>query len=121
MNDVFIKIIIGIGTIIISSIAERLFELISAKIKNEKVQKHLSIATEIVCSAVKSTYQEFVQTLKEDDLFDLDAQQEALSIARGKIREELTDKSRKYIEDTFGSVDAWIDTTIHSVLYDLKN
>ena len=120
MEDYIVRIVAALGMFLISWITERVTKLISTKIKNEKAQKYLSDVYSIVLNAVKSTYQEYVETLKDADMFNVDEQQRALEMAKEKIERELTEQSKKYIVDNFGDLNSWIINSIHSTLYDLK-
>lgn len=120
MREIFIRIAVGIGLLLISCISERVIKLINSKIKSEDARKCLSEIYAIVDSSVKTVYQESVETLKNAGTFDSKAQKKALNDAKEKIRAELTDKMNKYIEDNFGDFDVWLETAIHSDLYDLK-
>lgn len=81
----------------------------------------MSEISSIVSGAVKSTYQETVETLKREGRFDESAQKLALETAKSKIRLELTSGMEDYIAKNIGDVEVWISTAIHSELYDLKN
>ena len=120
MEDYIIRIIAALGMLLISWINERVVKLISTKIKNEKAQKYLSEIYLIVSGAVKSTYQETVETLKKEGKFDEAAQKQALETAKSKIRLELTDRMYSYLEKNIGDIEVWLNTAIHSELYDLK-
>ena len=121
MTDILLKLALALGTVLITALGEELVRLIITKIKNDKAQRILTRITEIVTSAVKATYQEYVESLKDKNIFTKEAQVEALQKAKNKIIEEMTQAMRNYLASTFGDVDTWIDTTIHSTIYDLKN
>ena len=114
--------IIGIVlTALVSWGAERLIALINSKLANSKYAKYLTGAVDVITRAVKTTYQTYVQSLKDKDMFTADAQKEALAKAGEMALSQLTDDSKKWIESNFGDVKTWISNTIESVIYDLKN
>ena len=114
--------IIGIVlTALVSWGAERLIALINSKLANSKYAKYLTSAVDVITRAVKTTYQTYVQSLKDKNMFTAEAQKEALSKAGEMALAQLTDDSKKWIESNFGDIKTWISNTIESVIYDLKN
>ena len=118
---ILLSIISIVLTALVSWGAERLIALINSKLANSKYAKYLTSIVDVVTRAVKTTYQTYVETLKDKNMFTADAQKEALSKAREMALAQLTDDSKKWIQTNFGDVKTWIANTIESVIYDLKN
>ena len=118
------EILISIGSAIIIGlltwISERLVRLINTKIKNQRFAHYLTAATAAVTDAVKAVQQEYVDGLKKAGKFDEEAAKEALTQAKVKVLESLSIETRKYITENIGDINHWIETTIHSVLHDMK-
>lgn len=118
------EILISIGSAIIIGlltwISERLVRLINTKIKNQRFAHYLTAATAAVTDAVKAVQQEYVDGLKKAGKFDEEAAKEALVKAKVKVLESLSIETRKYITENIGDINHWIETTIHSVLHDMK-
>ncbi len=108
-------------TALVSWSAERLIALINSKLANSKYAKYLTSIVDVITRAVKTTYQTYVETLKNKDMFTAEAQKEALSRAGEMALSQLTEDSKKWIATNFGDVKQWISNTIESVIYDLKN
>lgn len=121
----FQKILLSAIGIIATALAtwgsERLISWINLKIKNTKYSKYLSDAVYLTTRVVKATYQTYVQALKEKNMFTEEAQKEALAKAKDNIVSQLSTEAKDYIEKNFNDVGKWIESTIESVLYDLKN
>lgn len=100
---------------------ERLIALINSKIKNTKYAKYLADSVDIVSRAVKTTYQTYVEALKDKNMFTSDAQVEALNKAKDIAVSQLSAEMKTFIETNFGDVEKWLTSTIESVIYDLKN
>lgn len=100
--------------------SQRLIAFIDEKIKNIKFAKCLKNAVEIVARAVKTTYQTFVQTLKDKGEFDKESQIQALEQAKNIVLKQLSDDLKTFISENFGDVETWIQNTIESSIYDLK-
>lgn len=100
---------------------ERLIALINTKLKNTKYAKYLTDSVDIVSRAVKTTYQTYVEALKDKNMFTGDAQVEALNKAKDIAVSQLSAEMKTFIESNFGDVEKWLTSTIESVIYDLKN
>lgn len=118
------EILISAGSAIIIGlltwISERLIRLINTKIENQLFAHYLTAATTAVTDAVKAVQQEYVDGLKKTGKFDEKAAKEALMKAKVKVLESLSTQTRKYIAENIGDINKWIETTIHSVLHDMK-
>ncbi len=100
---------------------ERLIALINSKLKNTKYAKYLTDAVGIVSRAVKTTYQTYVEALKDKNAFTGEAQIEALNKAKDIAMAQLSGEMKEFIESNFGDIEKWLTSTIESVIYDLKN
>lgn len=118
------EILISAGSAIVIGlltwISERLIRLINTKIENQLFAHYLTAATTAVTDAVKAVQQEYVDGLKKAGKFDEKAAKEALMKAKVKVLESLSTQTRKYITENIGDINKWIETTIHSVLHDMK-
>ena len=114
-------IAMAVATALVSWGLSLLTAIIKSKVKNETVVKYLNGALGIVDSAVKETYQTYVQSLKAEGKFDKDAQLAALQKAKYTILSQLTEGAKEYLKEAYGDLDAWIQTQIEAKLYDLKN
>lgn len=113
-----------LGTIITalaSWAAERLVSWLNTKIKNQQATTFLNDAITIINSAVKATYQTYVEALKNKDTFTKDAQEEALNKAVEQAKLTMSSELKKYITDNFGDLTEWIKLQIESTIYSLKN
>lgn len=113
-----------LGTVLTALAAwgvERFTAWLNTKIKDSKALKLLTEALNIVQSVVKATYQTYVQSLKEKNMFDKEAQANALNMAIEAAKNMLSDEAKKYITENYGDLTEWLKLKIESTLYDLKN
>ncbi len=84
---------------------------------------HLDLgdAVGIVTKSVKSTYQTYVEALKDKDMFTEEAQKEALTRATNSAKLQLSQDLQSFIGSNFGDLETWIHETVEASLYDLKN
>lgn len=108
-------------TAVISFAGERLIAWLNTKITNGKALTALTGAVGIITNSVKATYQTYVEALKGKNLFDGDAQKNALKMAKDNAISQLSAETKAFIEQTYGDVEKWVEGTIESVIYDLKN
>lgn len=120
-QTILLSIISIVLTALISWAAERLIAFINSKISNSKYAKYLTDAVDVITRAVKTTYQTYVQSLKDKDMFTAEAQKEALTMAKDMTLKQLSTDVKQYITDNFGDIETWLNGTIESIIYDLKN
>ena len=94
---------------------------ISTKLKDGNLKNFLNITLSSIQTAVKSTYQTYVESIKGTEDWTTDAQQTALNAALETAKASLSSDVQEYIKTTYGDVDTWIKTQIEATLYDLKN
>lgn len=124
MNEIIINIISVLVTAIvipiISLLGAKLVSWLSTKIKNEKANRMIQTATEIVISAVKTVFQTYVDSLKKEGKFDKESQLIALNKARDIAYRQMTDEIKQFIEANYGNLDAWLNTQIEATVSTLK-
>lgn len=119
-QEIIIKIIgLALGALLTYAVA-RVSAMINSNIKDERLKNCLQTSLQIVTSAVKKTYQTYVDGIKGTDAWTAEAQKTALSMALDTCKAELSDDFKKYIVSHFGDLDEWLTSQIESALYDLK-
>lgn len=98
-----------------------LTKLLSQKIKDKDLANWLTQITEIILNAVKVTYQVYVEALKDKNMFDAEAQKEALERAYKMVLSQLTDDAKNFIKENYGDIETWVKAQIESAIYTLKN
>lgn len=125
MNDILLNILSVVVTSIILPLityaGARLIAFLNSKIKDENSKLLLTTATDIVVNAVRSVFQTYVESLKASGNFDKEAQLIALNKAKDIALEQMTDEVKNFISKNYGSVDAWLTTTIESTINLIKN
>lgn len=118
-------IILPIVSLVLTALAswgvERLVAYINEKLKDTKSAKYLNGAISVVASAVKTTYQTYVESLKHENAFTKEAQVEALNKAKEMAIMQLSASTQDYIKTNFGDINVWLQTAIEAAIYDLKN
>ena len=120
-QTVLLSVVSIVLTALVTWASERLISYLNTKISNAKYAKYLTDSVTIVMGAVKSTYQTYVEALKEKDMFTEEAQKEALTRATTLAMSQLSQELQTFITTNFGDLEGWIQNAIESSLYDLKN
>ena len=120
-QEILLSVVSIVLTALISWLTQRLIVWINSKIVNSKYAKYLTEIVDIVSRAVKATYQTYVQSLKDKNMFTKDAQLFALQQAKDMILAQLSQGAKKYIENNFGDLEQWLNSMIESTIYELKN
>lgn len=125
MNDILLNILSVVVTSIVLPLltyaGTRLITYLNSKIKDTNARILLTTATDIVINAVRSVFQTYVDSLKASGSFDAQAQTVALTKAKDIALEQMTDEVKNFIAKNYGSVDAWLTTTIESTINLIKN
>ncbi|MBQ1570234.1 MAG: hypothetical protein IIZ78_03835 [Clostridiales bacterium] len=97
-----------------------LFTLLRKKIKDEKLARLLSRVENIVKQTVILINQTYVDALKEEGLFDKEAQKAAFEMCKEKVLAMLNDEAIVAIAETFGDYEEWIRTLIEAYVRENK-
>lgn len=88
----------------------------SEKIQNEKVKGYVNEAVKAVMTAVTSTFQTYVDSLKKQGKFDEEAQKTAFNTAKNTALLLLTQDMRDAITTVYGDFDTWLAKTIEQLV-----
>ena len=125
MNDILLNVLSIVVTSIVLPLltyaGTRLITYLNSKIKDTNARILLTTATDIVINAVRSVFQTYVDSLKASGSFDAHAQTVALTKAKDIALEQMNDEVKEFISKNYGSVDAWLTTTIESTINLIKN
>lgn len=106
--------LLGIGT-------TYLIVLINAKIKELKKQsdndlekKYLDMLNNTITDCVLATNQTYVNELKKQGKFDLDAQKIAFQKTYENVMVLLTDEAKKYLSEALGDLQTYVNNKIEA-------
>lgn len=118
-------IILSCVSIVLTALAtwgiKKLTDWLNIKIEDSKLKNILNDAIDTITNIVKAVYQTYVESLKDQNLFDKNAQEEALKKAMEQAKLELSEEIKVFLENNKIDVDSWLKTQIESIIYNLKN
>ena len=118
MNEIIINIISVVVTSIvlplISIAGAKLIQFINSKIKNNKAADLLTTATTIVINAVRSVFQTYVEALKQQGKFDIEAQKTAFQMTSKAVLDILSDDAKEYLTAAVGDLNVYITKKIEA-------
>lgn len=124
-NVVLICVVVSIVVPIIAGLLawgiSVLKKLVNEKIDNATLKAVLNDGLTVIENSVKYTYQTYVEGMKDKDIFDANAQKQALQMAKDKALAMLSEGFINMIKDMYGDVNNWLETNIESTIYTLKN
>lgn len=119
-KDLLIYVIQTLCGLVITVGIPFLFTLLRKKIKDEKLARLISRVENIVSKTVILVNQTYVDALKEEGLFDKEAQKAAFEMCKEKVLAMLNDEAIVAIADTFGDYEEWIRTLIEAYVRENK-
>jgi len=125
MNEILINILSVVVTVVVIPLitwcGTELVKFIQTKTNNVKASENLTLATNIVTNAVKTVFQTYVEALKKNGSFSIDAQDEALRLAKDTVKRQISDEVRNYITANYGDFNTWLTSQIEATINTLKN
>ena len=118
--SVLIEIFIGVlGTFFIYFIKQGINYLKSYTYTKQQ-QNFLDSVQNLIIDCVECTNQTFVDELKKENSFDLDAQRQALQITYERVINLLTPKNIEILSTYTNDIEEWIKTIIESYIKSSK-
>lgn len=112
--------LLGIVTkFVIEYIAQKK-EQIKTQTDNELAQKYLDILNDTIAKCVTATNQTYVESLKEQNAFDADAQKEAFNKTYNAVIKTLGDEANKYLPMVIGDLQTYITERIEASVKESK-
>lgn len=93
---------------------------VKAKTNNELVQKALTILETTVINAVQTTNQTYVDSLKKENIFDVNAQKKAFEETYKAVVNSLTEDTKKGLEQITNELPLYITQLIEAKVKELK-
>lgn len=87
---------------------------VDAKIENETAQKYINMALDTIAECVVATNQTYVDSLKAQGKFDMDAQKVAFQKTFDNVMALLSQEAKDYLTVAYGDLTNYLTTRIEA-------
>lgn len=87
---------------------------IQANVDNDTADKYIAMVSETISACVIATNQTYVEALKKENAFTVEAQKEAFQLTYNAVMAILTDEAKAYLAEIYGDVTAYITNKIEA-------
>lgn len=112
--EVCIVPILGVIAAYIVAFINKKKDEMTKRVEDKSLEKYINILGDLVINCVKATNQTYVQALKDKDMFDANAQKEALDITFNAVKSLLSEEAKKYLSEAFNDLDEYIKFKIEA-------
>lgn len=96
-------------------------EEIQTKVDNDIADKYIALLADTISACVMATNQTYVEALKKQGSFTIEAQKEAFNLTFNAVMLVLTDEAKDYLTEIYGDLTAYITSKIEAEVNMNKN
>ena len=89
---------------------------ITNKVDNDLVDKYVAMLAVTIENCVIATNQTYVESLKQADKFDAEAQKTAFNMTKNAVMAILSDEAKKYLESAVGDLNEYVTQQIEAAV-----
>lgn len=115
-NEIMNEVLPWLIRIAITAIGGFITYLINKHIKDETLKRISLSITETIQNAALSTQQTYVDALKKEGKFDKEAQAKALELALNEAKTNLPEETKKWLNNNYTDVDAYLRSRLEAVI-----
>ena len=112
--EVCIIPLLGVLTMFIVKFIQKKTEELNSKNENELMNKYLTMLSDTIVDCVIATNQTYVESLKKQGKFDLDAQKVAFEMTYNAVINVLSNEAKDYLTSIYGDLSAYITNMIEA-------
>lgn len=116
----FIKIVVfpclGLLSVYLIKLVNTKSQEAQDKLANDKADKYVQLFEDTLISCVLATKQTYVESLKNKNLFDAEAQREAFKMTYDNIMKILSADAVKYLQEAHGDLEAYLTECIEATV-----
>lgn len=106
--------VLGIGGIYLTYLISVKIKELKQKTNDNTAKKYLDMLNDTITSAVLATTQTYVESLKKQGEFNLEAQKVAFQQTYDAVMKVLTDDAKKYIVEVVGDLETYVTNRIEA-------
>lgn len=111
-ETVLAEVIAILAKAIIVACVPYIVKLAKEKIHNDRINKYIDRAGDIVNQCVDYVNQTYVDALKEKGKFDKAAQREAFEMCKDRVLYILNENAKQAVIEMFGDFNCWLESAI---------
>lgn len=119
-NEILMYIIETILKLVVAVAIPYGFNILRKKLQNDTQIKYLGKFEKLVTDAVNEVQQTYVSNLKAQDMFDKEAQLEALAKVKAIVLNTMNDRMQEIVIDAVGDFDTYMRSLIESEVFKIK-
>lgn len=106
--QIFLIPIAGLLTVYLVVLIKNKTKQITDKTDSDLADKYINMLSDTITTCVMATNQTYVSNLKKENMFDKNAQKEALNMTADAVKKILSADAQKYLNETYGDVSTLI-------------
>ena len=106
--QIFLIPIVGLLTVYLVVLIKNKTKQITDKTDSDLADKYINMLSDTITTCVMATNQTYVSNLKKENMFDKNAQKEALNMTADAVKKILSADAQKYLNETYGDVSTLI-------------
>lgn len=118
--EVCIVPILGVLAAYIIAFVEKKKEQMQQKTEDETLEKYIELLGVLIQDCVRATNQTYVEALKGKEMFDEEAQKQALELTFNAVKSLLSEKAKQYLGEAFADLDGYIKYKIEASVNEKK-
>ena len=112
--EVCIIPLLGVLTMYIVKFIQKKTEELNSKNENELMNKYLTMLSDTIIDCVIATNQTYVESLKKQGKFDVEAQKVAFEMTYNAVINVLSNEAKDYLTNIYGDLSAYITNMIEA-------
>lgn len=120
-SNIGAQVILGIIGVLLTGLGTLITVLINKYVKDKKANELAASFAACVMTQVQSVYQTYVQGLKDKNMFDADAQKEALNMCIQDVKENCTKEVLDWLKNNYADIDKVIRSQIEASIKKSKD
>ena len=89
---------------------------ISTNVDNKLADKYINMLADTITKCVIATNQTYVDSLKDKEVFTVEAQKEAYQKTMDAVMAILSEEAKTYLTNTFGDLETYLQTQIEATV-----
>ena len=112
--EIVIFPLLGIGTIYLITLIKTKIQELKQKKNNDLYIKYLTMLDQTITDCVISTTQTYVESLKKQGAFDVDAQKLAFTKTYTNVMKILSEDAKEYLKEAIGDLETYVYNKIEA-------